>query len=284
MGEHFNLTASWPPGSLMNGLLLMIGVARCLSFRSYPRMAGLGRRYSVGNHMPTFDTSHPQLLVLNEDPPVYEIRSFLSDSMCDDIIQTAEMFGDRVDVSRTFLLQKPSSSPTQTDDTSIANSASLSHATRNSTTWYLENSRVAELLSRISALTGQSISTFEEPQVVRYKPGQRYAWHQDAIPKGKANAHAGNRLATAIVYLNDLPVCADGAADGSPDSKLSGYTSFRDFKLDIRPEKGKCVVFFPCFADGTPDHRTAHCSHAVVGEGVEKWIAQVWVHERPYLY
>lgn len=205
------------------------------------------------------------------------------------------MFGDKVDISRTFLLQK--ATPPTLDNNSAVENTSLSQATRNSTTWYLDNSRVAHLLSEISTLTGRSISTFEEPQVVRYLPGQRYAWHQDAIPQGRVNAHAGNRLATVIVYLNDLPESGGSGATGSDargasaanDSTeesiaLSGYTSFRDFKLDIKPEKGKCIVFFPCFADGTPDHRTAHCSHAVVGEGVEKWIAQVWVHQRPYLY
>ena len=236
---------------------------------------------SVIHHMPSFDTSYPGLELLHDEPPVYQIRNFISEDMCDEFVSAATTFGERVDVSRTYLLHKVANTPE-------ADKVSLSQATRSSTTWYLQNNLVEGLQQRVSSLTGHAISTFEEAQVVRYKKGEKYLWHQDAIPKGKGNPHAGNRLATVLVYLNTLP---DRSTQDSVDSawppsesNLSGYTSFRDFKLDIRPEKGKCVVFFPCFYDGTPDTRTAHCSHSIQGGEEEKWIAQIWVHQRPYLF
>lgn len=233
--------------------------------------------------MPSFDTSYPGLELLHIDPPVYQIKSFISESMCDEIVIAATTSGERVDVSRTYLLHKPA-------NTSEATKASLSQATRSSTTWYLQNKHVEDLVQRVSALTGHTVSTFEEPQVVRYKKGERYVWHQDAIPKGKVNPHAGNRLATVLVYLNTLPDPTIGDSMNNLSESVtstgtpSGYTSFRDFMLDVRPEKGKCIVFFPCFNDGTPDTRTAHCSHAISEDAEEKWIAQIWVHQRPYLF
>ena len=246
-----------------------------ISFRSYG---------SVYNHMPSFDGTYPGLVELNVDPPVFQISNFLSNSACDALVEAALRDGDCVDTSRTYLMQKTSNEPATEQSNAI-----LSKETRSSTTWYMSVSQVQELCAQVSSLTGRSDATFEEPQIVRYKSGQKYAWHQDAIPSGKANPHAGNRLATIIVYLNTLPevsIIDDIGCSGSEAQMLkdSGCTSFRDFELTIRPEKGKCIVFFPCFADGTPDHRTAHCSHTVVGKESEKWIAQIWVHQRPYLF
>jgi hypothetical protein len=149
-----------------------------------------------------------------------------------------------------------------------------SSSVRNSSTYYIDATRIEGICSKISELTGYPTSTFEEPQVVRYKVGQHYKWHQDAVPTARVNPIAGNRLATVLVYLNTLP---------EDTVEHSGYTSFKHLALHVRPEKGKCLVFFPCFRDGTPDARTAHCSNVITQEGVEKWALQVWVHQRPYL-
>lgn len=69
---------------------------------------------------------------------------------------------------------------------------------------------------------------------------------------------SGNRLATIIVYLNDV--------------KSGGATCFKDLDLQIKPVKGKALLFFPSFVDGSPDDRTMHAGQVAMDT---KWIAQM---------
>jgi hypothetical protein len=73
--------------------------------------------------------------------------------------------------------------------------------------------------------------------------------------------------------------------------RRSGGTAFRDLKdpggvggrsLAVRPRQGSALLFFPAsFPDGVPDGRTLHRGEPV-DPGEEKWIAQVWIHQREY--
>lgn len=143
---------------------------------------------------------------------------------------------------------------------------SNSGSKRTSTTWYLPYKEAPELLEVASKLTGLPASQFEEPQVVRYEIGEQFSWHFDAIPSSIQKS-GGNRLGTLLIYLNTLPSAAGGA------------TCFKDLNLQVTPEQGKALLFFPCFADGSPDDRTMHCGQ-ICSE--TKWIAQIWIHESDY--
>jgi prolyl 4-hydroxylase len=101
------------------------------------------------------------------------------------------------------------------------------------------------------------IECFEEPQIVRYEFGQQFSWHYDAIPKSLQNS-SGNRIATLLVYLNDV--------------KSGGATCFKDLNIQVRPVKGKALLFFPSFKDGKPDDRTMHAGQVAMDT---KWIAQM---------
>ena len=90
---------------------------------------------------------------------------------------------------------------------------------------------------------------------------------------------AGQRVATLLVYLTDVPIGSGGA------------TMFRDLgyggePLKVRPKKGSALLFFPSAGGipGTPfDIRTLHCGEAVSEDAEnEKWIAQLWLRERGY--
>jgi hypothetical protein len=61
------------------------------------------------------------------------------------------------------------------------------------------------------------------------------------------------------VYLNDV--------------KSGGSTCFKDLNLQIKPVKGKALLFFPSFADGSPDDRTMHAGQVAMDT---KWIAQMY--------
>lgn len=55
-----------------------------------------------------------------------------------------------------------------------------------------------------------------------------------------------NRHATLLVYLND---CQEG-----------GATCFDQLGLAVRPQRGTALLFFPSFANGSPD---ARCGRAL---------------------
>jgi len=198
---------------------------------------------AVEKYCPTLNMSYPGLKFLHNDPLVLEIDSFFDDRLCDEYIARAVERGERYS-SQTF----------------AANTATQ----RTSTTWYLKYDQVPEFLLKANQLTNKLIETYEEPQVVKYELGQQFSWHYDALP-ASLNKNGGQRVATLIVYLNSVAT--------------GGATAFKDLKLQVRPVKGKALLFFPCTADGTPDDRTMHAGQVA---GDTKWIAQLWMHQFPY--
>lgn len=65
------------------------------------------------------------------------------------------------------------------------------------------------------------------PPQVRYRPGEKFTWHLDALPPSPELASkGGQRIATLLVYLTEMP-----DEDG-------GATAFRDLgPLRVRPRK-----------------------------------------------
>lgn len=66
------------------------------------------------------------------------------------------------------------------------------------------------LLSKIQALTNKPFGHMELPQVARYTDSQRYVEHYDGVdPNTDAGrafcANGGQRVATVLCYLNDVP-------------------------------------------------------------------------------
>jgi len=220
----------------------------------------------------------PHLEVLHRDPLVLFVPDFLPAAECDRMI----------DIS---LGGPEARSPTLGKD-------DYSRAQRTSSTFYHAYRDVPEFLAatcRLFGLVGSpdsgtplrpgetyAMGVCEEPQTVRYAPGQKFSWHLDALPpEGEATGRgdAGQRTATLLVYLNDVA------------KEHGGATTFRDLgiggePLAVQPRKGSALIFFPS-AGGVPgspfDVRTVHSGEAM-GEGVgaEKWIAQLWLRERPY--
>ena len=165
-------------------------------------------------------------------------------------------------------------------------SSSLSLSRRTSTTWFCQYNNVNSLLAKAQALLNVDLKQFEEPQLVRYRTGEEFSWHYDEIPSTELS-NGGQRLATLLVYLNDL------------EDDRGGYTVFRDLKsplnesskrnkgsskgngnqLTVRPTRGSALVFFPAFKDGKVDQRTLHKGEVALDK---KMIAQLWIHEREY--
>ncbi len=113
---------------------------------------------------------------------------------------------------------------------------------------------------RLARASGTSVAQGETLQVLRYRPGQQYRPHLDAVP-GLAN----QRSLTLLVYLND-------DFDG-------GETRFTRLALSHRGRKGDGLLFANCLADGPPDPMSEHAGLPV--RSGAKWLASRWIRQRP---
>mmetsp|Transcript_13618 Transcript_13618/g.28960 ORF Transcript_13618/g.28960 Transcript_13618/m.28960 type:complete len:505 (-) Transcript_13618:23-1537(-) len=208
--------------------------------------------------------------VLNVDPMVLAIDEFFSEEECNSYIERAL----KPDLSE-------GNAPTVEIQSKTVGKNARDRAQRTSTTWFNHYKSVPELMSKASRLLGLTgVDRWEEPQIVRYRKGEKFTWHLDALaPDGELASLGGQRIATLLVYLTEL-------SEGQ-----GGATMFRDLggddgPLKVIPRKGSALLFFPA-AGGIPnvpfDIRTLHCGEAVAEDSpTDKWIAQLWLRETSY--
>lgn len=120
---------------------------------------------------------------------------------------------------------------------------------------------VQALNRRLAAVTGTDWRQGEALSVLRYRPGQQFRPHVDALP-----ATGNQRIRTVLVYLND------GFSGGS--------TFFLNNALRVMPRTGDAVIFDNVRPDGAADPATQHAGEPVTS-GV-KWLATRWIRARPF--
>lgn len=113
---------------------------------------------------------------------------------------------------------------------------------------------------RLARASGTDIAQGETLQVLRYRPGQQYRAHLDAVP-GLAN----QRVLTLLVYLND--------------DYEGGETHFTRLALSHRGRKGDGLLFANCMADTRPDPLSEHAG-LPVRSGIKR-IASRWIRQTP---
>jgi prolyl 4-hydroxylase len=128
---------------------------------------------------------------------------------------------------------------------------------------FLEGPAVHALNRRIAAATGTEVAQGESLQVLRYRPGQEYKPHFDAVP-GEAN----QRILTMLVYLNH--------------GYEGGETVFLKTGLSFKGNKGDALLFRNTLADGRADEFTQHAGRPVAAG--EKLIASRWIRARPFAF
>ncbi|WP_280397681.1 prolyl hydroxylase family protein [Nocardia carnea] len=126
------------------------------------------------------------------------------------------------------------------------------------------------LATRISDIAAIPLTHAESFQVVHYGPGEQYrphydAWKADTGRGERCLARRGQRLITALLYLNEV--------------EAGGSTSFPKLRLAVRAAPGTLVLFHNC-RPGTNlvDERSLHGGMPV--ERGEKWAANLWFRER----
>lgn len=80
-------------------------------------------------------------------------------------------------------------------------------------------------------------------------------------------ANGGQRVATVLVYLNDVP--------------YGGATSFPALNLQVQPRRGMALVFFPATVDGLLDRNALHAALPAM-EPYTKYVSQVWIRQGNY--
>lgn len=124
----------------------------------------------------------------------------------------------------------------------------------------LENPAVHALNRRLAAASGTAPEQGEPLQILRYRPGQEYRPHSDALA-GEPNP----RIATMLVYLNT--------------DFEGGETFFPSGNLAVRGGKGEALLFRNTIEDGSPDPASLHAGLPVT-RGT-KLIASRWIRARP---
>jgi prolyl 4-hydroxylase len=134
-----------------------------------------------------------------------------------------------------------------------------------------ENELIRRIEKRIAELVSYPIEKGEPIQILHYQPGGEYKPHFDYFDptypgNDKVLAMGGQRVATLIMYLNDVDA--------------GGSTVFPDIGIDVLPRQGNAVYFAYCTPDGQLDKRTLH-GGSPVADG-EKWIATKWLRQENY--
>jgi prolyl 4-hydroxylase len=132
---------------------------------------------------------------------------------------------------------------------------------------------VRSLVRRVGDLVGIPVSHAESLQVVHYGETQQYKPHFDAwdigTPKGRQKtAKGGNRLVTALMYLNEVDE--------------GGATGFPELGVEVEAVPGRLCLFHNLSEVGASERhpRALHGGLPVVAG--EKWACNLWFRERRY--
>ena len=124
----------------------------------------------------------------------------------------------------------------------------------------MESPAVHALNKRLAAASGTKVAQGEPLQILRYRPGQEYRPHFDAIA-GAEN----QRILTFLVYLND--------------DYEGGETCFLTPGLEVKGRKGDGLLFRNADDKGRADANSQHAGLPVIAG--EKLLASRWIRERP---
>jgi len=136
----------------------------------------------------------------------------------------------------------------------------------------LASTNVVNLLvqAKIAAAADLPFEWLEAGIALHYRPGEQASDHYDfldpSVPAyARQIAARGQRIATALVYLND--------------GYEGGETNFPRLGVAYRGRKGDALVFMSVDAEGRPDARSLHAG--TPPSAGEKWVFSNFVRNRP---
>ncbi|WP_407923576.1 2OG-Fe(II) oxygenase [Alteribacter lacisalsi] len=197
--------------------------------------------FSFSGNSVEVDGREMAVSLLSAEPAIAVFENVLDDAECDAVIE----------VSRAHLKR----SKIGTDK--------REHAMRTSSGVFLDEHYspvVSEVERRLSVMMGMPLTNAEDLHVLHYQPGEEYRAHMDSFTRAEVN----NRIATMIVYLNDV--------------EEGGETVFPKLGLSIPPKRGTAVYFEYFYSEQKTNALTLHAGSPVV-QG-EKWAATLWVRRQ----
>lgn len=225
---------------------------------------------------------------LFDSPRVYEISNFLTDEECDHLITRAKQFKK---ANKFVESSVGGDDATKTkSDVRTSTQAWIGPAQHN------DDAIFARLRQRASEFLGIGLELAEDTQVVHYSEKQQYLGHHDytpasSIPSNKYFAAGGNRLATLLYYLNDVPEGGDTrfpyAQEVPPYPKEESWKLYQSGScssggMGVQPERGKAILFYSLLEEGHMEGAVDPTSlHAACPAGKqEKWLANQWFRNK----
>ncbi|KAI4458951.1 prolyl 4-hydroxylase alpha subunit [Holotrichia oblita] len=159
-----------------------------------------------------------------------------------------------------------------------------------------EHKHVADVVQRVEDMTGLTMKTAEDLQVLNYGIGGHYEPHYDFARKGEKNGFkdlgTGNRIATVLFYGRGEAECGKSIAAACcrfsavlpqmSDVDQGGATVFIDLDVVVRPKKGTAVFWYNLHSNGEGDRSTGHAACPVLAGS--KWVSNKWIHEDGQLF
>lgn len=150
----------------------------------------------------------------------------------------------------------------------------VSPGRKSSNCWIAHNTTkiTGDVCRRIANTVGMSLDHAEKMQVIYYPQGGEYkphydGWeHDNSEKQRRVMKRGGQRLVTALVYLNDV--------------EEGGGTIFPRKDVTVDAKMGNMVVFSNCEEDtNKKDEQSLHGGMPVI-KG-EKWAFNLWFREAP---
>ena len=198
-----------------------------------------------------------KLVVLSEDPPMFQIDGFITPDECAHFIMWAHKMG----------LERSTTTGNIEDGKFVR---PVSDVRTSSNAWCTgvcdKDAVLFRVSERISNVTRVPSTNGEHFQLLHYDVGQQYKEHHDYI-FDQAKTPGGIRIITAFLYLNDV--------------EEGGETNFPQLNLKVKPKQGRLVVW-PNVLPGSyrEDSRTEHAALPVL-KG-EKYGANAWIHSHDF--
>lgn len=197
-----------------------------------------------------------RVLMRSERPQVIVFGDVLSAEECDEIIER----------SRHRLQRSTTVNPATGKEDVIRNRTSEG-------IWYQrgEDPFIEKLDRRIASLMNWPVENGEGLQILHYGTTGEYRPHFDYFAPDQPGsavhtAQGGQRVATLVIYLNDVP-------DG-------GETIFPETGMSVAASKGGAVYFRYMNGQRQLDPLTLHGGAPVLAG--DKWIMTKWMRERAY--
>lgn len=194
--------------------------------------------------------------VLNNEPYIFTIDNFISIEECE------------------YIINKFKSNLQDAKVVDLSNVILKTSSRNNENTWfnYTKDPSLNKICTSIASLVNSKPENSESLQIIHYKPGQYYNYHYDGWIKNKDytsdyNLNKGQRLVTAIMYLNNV--------------EEGGETHFFKLNLSIKPKKGSLLVFYNTYNNSEELHLDTLHAGCEVKKG-EKWACNLWFRSKVY--